>query len=77
MMETRSIQRKARFFDWNGTNWIQRGDDLFGEAAGDLFGEAVTINGSGDTLAVGALHNDGAAEAGRYGCVTCRGSVDF
>merc|ERR1740139_1351161 len=65
----------CRIFDWNGTNWIQRGADLLGEAAGDLFGEAVTINGSGDTVAVGALHNDGEAEAGRYGCVTCRGSV--
>jgi len=35
----------------------------------------VAINGSGDTIAVGALHNDGEAEAGRYGCVNCRGSV--
>merc|ERR1712238_547835 len=65
----------CRIFDWNGTNWIQRGADLLGEAAGDLFGEAVAINGSGDTIAVGALHNDGEAEAGRYGCVNCRGSV--
>merc|ERR1719148_637770 len=65
----------CRIFDWEGTNWIQRGADLLGEAAGDLFGEAVAINGSGDTVAVGALHNDGEAEAGRYGCVTCRGSV--
>jgi len=73
--EKYSKKGQVRVFDWNGTNWIQRGDDLFGEAAGDLFGEAVTINGSGDTLAVGALHNDGAAEAGRYGCITCRGSV--
>jgi len=75
--EKYSNKGQVRVYDWNGTNWIQRGDDLFGEAAGDLFGEAVTINGSGDTLAVGALHNDGAAEAGRYGCVTCRGSVGF
>ena len=73
--ELYSKKGQVRIFDWNGTNWIQRGADLFGEAAGDLFGEAVTITGSGETVAVGALHNDGAAEAGRYGCVTCRGSV--
>merc|ERR1719491_2843796 len=66
---------QVRIFDYDGTNWIQRGADLLGEAAGDLFGEAVAINGSGDTIAVGALHNDGEAEAGRYGCVNCRGSV--
>ena len=67
---------QVRIFHWDGTNWIQRGEDLFGEAAGDLFGEAVTINGSGETVAVGALHHDGDAEAGRFGCVgVCRGSV--
>mmetsp|Transcript_3990 Transcript_3990/g.4113 ORF Transcript_3990/g.4113 Transcript_3990/m.4113 type:complete len:298 (+) Transcript_3990:370-1263(+) len=71
--ELYSKKGQARVFDWQGTNWIQRGADLLGEAAGDLFGEAVAINGSGDTVAVGALHNDGDAEAGRYGCVTCRG----
>merc|ERR1719148_346304 len=73
--EKYSKKGQVRIFDYNGTNWIQRGADLLGEAAGDLFGEAVAINGSGDTIAVGALHNDGEAEAGRYGCVTCRGSV--
>merc|ERR1719491_1913871 len=68
--EQYSKKGQVRIFDWNGTNWIQRGADLLGEAAGDLFGEAVTINGSGETVAVGALHNDGAAEAGSF-----RGSV--
>jgi len=70
-MDWRSIQIQVRIVDWDGTHWIQRGNDLLGEAAGDLFGEAVTINGSGDTVAVGALHNDGgAAAAGSF-----RGSV--
>mmetsp|Transcript_37566 Transcript_37566/g.42289 ORF Transcript_37566/g.42289 Transcript_37566/m.42289 type:complete len:616 (+) Transcript_37566:270-2117(+) len=73
--ELYSKKGQVRVFDWEGTNWIQRGADLLGEAAGDLFGEAVAINGSGDTVAVGALHNDGEAEAGRYGCVACHGSV--
>jgi len=73
--EQYSKKGQVRIFHWDGTNWIQRGGDLLGEAAGDLFGEAVSINGSGDTVAVGALHNDGDDEAGRYGCETCRGSV--
>jgi len=70
-----SRKGQVRIFDWDDTNWIQRGDDLFGEAAGDLFGQSVTINGSGDTVAVGALLNDGDAEEGSSGCVSCRGSV--
>jgi len=68
-------QGQVRVFDWDGTNWIQRGDDLFGEAPGDWFGSSVTIDGSGNTVAVGAIFNDGAAEDGPYGCVVCRGSV--
>ena len=68
-------QGQVRVFDWDGTNWIQRGNDLFGEAPGDWFGSSVTIDGSGSTVAVGAIFNDGAAEDGPYGCVTCRGSV--
>lgn len=45
---------KARVYEWNGTNWIQRGDDLIGSNQGDVFGEAVSISSDGNTLAVGA-----------------------
>ncbi|KAH8048308.1 8-hydroxy-dADP phosphatase [Aureococcus anophagefferens] len=40
--------------------WVQRGDDIDGEAAGDLLGYSVSLSADGTTLAVGAWGNDGA-----------------
>jgi len=68
-------QGHARVFDWDGTNWVQRGSDMYGEAPGDLFGHTVALSASGNTVAVGALFNDVDAEDGVFGCVICRGSV--
>lgn len=42
----------------NGT-WAQIGADLNGEAGGDLFGGTLRLNGSGNTLVVGAPVNAG------------------
>merc|ERR1712129_84910 len=52
------FQGHARVFDWDGTNWIQRGSDMNGEAPGDWFGHAVAVSSLGNTVAVGALFND-------------------
>ncbi|MDA9231830.1 flagellin, partial [Porticoccaceae bacterium] len=50
----------ARVFDWNGTNWIQRGANIDGgEGFGDQFGDAVSISEDGNVIAVGAWSNDG------------------
>jgi len=68
-------QGHVRVFDWDGTNWIQRGNDLIGEAPGDWFGESLDIDAAGNTVAVGAIFNDGDAEDGPISCVVCRGSV--
>jgi len=65
----------VRVFDWDGNEWVQRGDDMDGEGAGDFFGVSVAVNAAGNTVAVGALFNDGDDEAGPFGCVVCRGSV--
>jgi len=65
----------VRVFDWNGVNWVQRGNEMTGEAAGDWFGGAVATSTAGDTVAVGSLFHDGDAEAGSFGCEICRGSV--
>ena len=40
--------------------WKQIGDDIDGEAAGDIFGQSVSMSADGRTLAVGASSNDGA-----------------
>lgn len=42
----------ARIYNWNGTNWTQRGNDFLGEANQRL--GSVSINKSGNTIAIGA-----------------------
>jgi len=62
----------ARFNDGNGTDsgnvrvyefvnngWIQLGDDIDGEAAGDLSGHSVALSKDGTVVAIGAWYNDG------------------
>ena len=39
--------------------WSQLGEPLFGERPGDHFGNAVSINSTGNIIAVGASYNDG------------------
>jgi flagellin-like hook-associated protein FlgL len=49
----------ARVFQWNGSQWIQLGSDIDGEAASDISGFRVSLNNFGDSIAIGAPHNDG------------------
>ena len=49
----------VRIFNWNGSNWVQLGSDIDGEAASDLSGVSVSINADGDRVAIGANGNDG------------------
>lgn len=48
----------ARVFTWNGAAWIQKGNDLDGEAPGDIAGFSVSMPDD-NTLAVGAPMNSG------------------
>ncbi|KAH8062386.1 hypothetical protein JL722_3304 [Aureococcus anophagefferens] len=52
----------ARVFAWDPVDetWVQRGDDIDGEAAYDQSGVSVSLSADGTTLAVGAVYNDGA-----------------
>ena len=43
-------------------NWIQIGDDINGEAAGDRFGSSLSLSSDGSIIAVGAFLNDGNGE---------------
>jgi len=54
-----SIPGHARVYQNTGGSWSQVGADIDGEATGDRFGQSVSINGAGTTLAVGAFINDG------------------
>ena len=50
----------ARVYEYNGSDWVQLGSDIDGEAAYDFAGVDVALNGDGTILAVGANLNDGA-----------------
>ena len=38
--------------------WLKMGGDIYAAATGDLFGNSVSLNGSGNILAIGAPYND-------------------
>lgn len=52
---------QVKVFQYDGgTNiWVQLGLDIVGEAANDLSGFSVSINGDGDRIIIGATDNDG------------------
>lgn len=45
---------QGRVFSWTGTNWSQLGSPLNGLHANERLGEAVSISGDGNTIALGA-----------------------
>ncbi len=49
----------TQVYTFNGTSWVQKGNDIPGEAAFDYAGHAVSISADGNTIAIGASHNDG------------------
>jgi hypothetical protein len=46
-------------FGWNGTAWVQLGDDIDGEAECDNSGYSVSLAAGGDVVAIGAKYNEG------------------
>lgn len=51
----------VRIYDWNGSAWEQRGNDIDGEAATDQSGFSVALSSDGETVAIGAPGADGIA----------------
>ncbi len=49
----------VRVYKQNGSNWIQVGSDINGEAADDRSGRSVSLSADGKRLAIGAGGNDG------------------
>jgi len=49
----------VRVYDWNGSAWVQSGNDIDGEAADDRFGFSVSISSDGTRVAIGANLNNG------------------
>lgn len=48
----------VRVFDLKGGNWNQIGQDIYGEAAGDRSGRAISMSWNGNRLAVGGYLNN-------------------
>jgi hypothetical protein len=49
---------QVRVYQWSGTDWVQYGADINGEAAYDESGYSVTLSEDGNRLAIGAPGND-------------------
>ena len=52
----------VRVHDLVGTQWVQRGDDIDGEATGDRSGCSVALSADGSVVAIGARDNGGAGD---------------
>jgi len=52
----------VRVFQLNNGSWVQLGQDIDGEAAGDYTGAYVSISADGRTVAIGARYKDGYGE---------------
>lgn len=50
---------QVKLYTFNGLNWIQLGNTLYGEAAGDRLGFSVSLSNDGSILAAGASLNNG------------------
>lgn len=48
----------VKVYEFNGTQWIQKGNTIVGNSADELFGISVAMNASGDRIVVGADDND-------------------
>jgi hypothetical protein len=66
----------VRIYDWDGNAWVKRGEDIDGEEAGDESGQSVALSSDGQTVAIGARLNDGAAnDAGHARVYAWNGSA--
>ena len=49
----------VRVFENSSGDWVQLGNTIYGEAAGDNFGASLSLSNNGSILAIGAPFNDG------------------
>ena len=50
---------RVRIYSWNGSNWTQVGDDIYGEEEGDLCGYSLSLSSDGQKVAIGSPFNSG------------------
>jgi len=49
----------VRVYEYDGTDWVQNGGDIDGEAASDQSGYSVSLSSDGNIVAIGANRNNG------------------
>lgn len=49
---------QVRVYRWSGTDWVQLGAGIVGEAEGDESGDIISLSSHGNRLAIGAFKND-------------------
>lgn len=65
----------VRVLTFNGANWMPKGADIDGEAAGDNSGWSLSLSDDGNTIAIGAYKNQGnGTEAGHARVFTFDGT---
>ena len=50
---------QVRIYQYEGSDWVQMGVDIDGEAAGDGSGHSISLSADGFRVAIGAFSNDG------------------
>jgi hypothetical protein len=50
---------QVRIYKWSGSAWVQKGGSLNGEGDYDIFGNTVSLDASGNKVAIGAPLNSG------------------
>lgn len=56
----------VKIFNWNGTNWVQKGAILSGDTGSDFFGTSVDIDGNGSTIVAGTQGTTGYAKVFKF-----------
>ena len=49
---------KVQVYEYNGSEWVQKGEDLLGEGTSSLFGVSVSLSSDGTRIAIGAPKNN-------------------
>jgi len=49
---------QIRVYQWDGNSWVQKGNSIYGDNAGDKFGYNVSISSDGNTVAMASVFND-------------------
>jgi hypothetical protein len=66
---------EAQVFEWNGFDWIQKGQDIHGQDDWDQCGARVDISADGNTIVVGTVSDIAGYNRGRVEVFTWNGSI--